>query len=198
MSFKEFGSTKEVFVNQDEGMFVALPITLDESVLTLETETRNGRKYALAGSLIKEGAVVRGILAEEYDITDGPVAGRAVLEGYAWASRLTANALSNVSALPRIVVMPYKAIVLELLEVDATAHTVKIRCTQGAKFATYSESNFTFTGTEPTSGELNDAKDELTLTFAAATTGSITAIAAAGFVGSPSATVKGLPIEYEA
>ena len=43
--YKEFGSTKEIFVNQDEGMFVALPITFDASVLSLETEVRSGRTY---------------------------------------------------------------------------------------------------------------------------------------------------------
>lgn len=196
--FKEFGSTKEVFVNQDEGMFVAFPVTLDETVLTLETETRNGRKYVLAGSIVKEGSVVRGITAEEYDITDGPVAGRVVLEGYAWASRLTALALGALSALPKIVVMPYKSLVIGITEVDATEHTVTIRASEGAKFAAYVASNYTFTGTAPASGTLNANSDELTLEFAAATTGSITAIAAAAFVGSPSAVIKGLPLEYAA
>lgn len=195
--FKEFGSTKEVFVNQDEGMFVAFPITLDSNALTLETETRNGRTYVLAGSVVKEGSIVRGILAEEYDITYGPVAGRVVLEGYAWASRLTANALASLSSLPKIIAMPYKYLVVEIKEIDDENHKVVIRCAEGSKFADYSASNFTFTGTEPTGGALNSAKDELTLTFAAATEGSITAIAAAAFIGSPSSVVKGLPLEYD-
>ena len=82
--YTEFGSTKEIFVNQDEGMFVALPITFDASVLSLETEVRNGRTYVKAGSLVLQSSEIKGITAEEYDITDGPVVGRVVVEGYAW------------------------------------------------------------------------------------------------------------------
>ena len=104
--FKTFGSTQEVFVNQDEGMFVAFPLTLDKDVLTLETETRNGRTYAKAGSVVKEGTVIKGILAEEYDITDDVVTGRVVVEGYAWAHRLTAAAIDAAASLPKIIIMP--------------------------------------------------------------------------------------------
>lgn len=110
MDYKEFGSTREVFVNQDEGMFVALPCTLDADTLNLETEVRNGRTYVKAGSLVTSGeepdVKYIGILAEEYDITFGPVVGRVVVEGYAWASRLTANALAAVEKFPRIVTFP--------------------------------------------------------------------------------------------
>lgn len=194
--YKQLGTSKEVFVNQDEGMFVAFPLTFDTSALTLETEVRNGRIYVLAGSVVKEGTIVKGITAEEYDITDGPVAGRVVLEGYAWASRLTSAALEAINSLPKIVVMPYKYLVVEITSIDTDAHKVVVRCAEGAKFADYSAGNFTFSGTAPTSGELNEAKDELTLTFAAATEGSITAIASAAFIGSPSAVVKGLPLAY--
>lgn len=198
--YKEFGNSKSVFVNQDEGMFVALPITLDETALTLETETRHGRKYAIAGSVVKEGASVRGILAEEYDITDGPTPARIVLEGYAWASSLTASALESAAALPKIVVMPYKYISLELAGTDATAHKMVIRLKEGAKFAsTISTSNVTASAEGSgtlSSVALNAAKDELTLTFSAADTYTVSAIAAAGFVGISTGTVvKGLPIE---
>ena len=57
--FKTFGNSKEVFVNQDEGMFVAFPITLDTTAYTFETETRNGRTYVKAGSVVKEGDSVK-------------------------------------------------------------------------------------------------------------------------------------------
>lgn len=194
--FKELGTTKEVFVNQDEGMFVAFPITFDEAVLTLEKTTRNGRTYVVAGSVVKEGSIVRGITAEEYDITDGPVVGRVVLEGYAWASRLTAEAISNLSSLPKIIVMPYKYLVVEIVAIDDTNHKVTIKVAEGAKFAAYAEGNFTFTGTKPTAGELNEAKDELTLTFAAATEGSITAVTTAAFISLSSAVIRGLPLAY--
>jgi len=195
--FKEFGSTKEVFVNQDEGMFVAFPITLDTDALTLETETRNGRTYVLAGSVVKEGSIVRGILAEEYDITNGPVAGRVVLEGYAWASRLTALALASLSALPKIVVMPYKYLVVEIASVDAENHKVVLEAVEGGKFAAYNASNFTFSGNTPTSGTVSSDGSKLELAWSAAEEGSITAIAGAAFVGSPSAVIKGLPLEYD-
>jgi hypothetical protein len=113
MDYKEFGSTREVFVNQDEGMFVALPITFDESVLSLETEVRNGRTYVKAGSLVLQLSEVKGITAEEYDITYGPVVGRVVVEGYAWKSRLTDLAVEGAALLPRIVLLP--------LEIDGSA-----------------------------------------------------------------------------
>lgn len=104
--YKEFGSTKEVFVNQDEGMFVALPITFDESVLSLETVDRNGRKIVKAGSLVLQSTNIKGITAEEYDITFGPVVGRVVTEGYAWESELTDLAKAAAVKLPRIVLLP--------------------------------------------------------------------------------------------
>lgn len=197
--YKEFGNTKHVFVNQDEGMFVAFPCTLDNTALTLETETRNGRTYVKAGSVVKEGSTVKGILAEEYDITDGPVAGRVVLEGYALASRLTVNALASISALPKIVVMPYKYITIELKSVDATTHKMVIRALEGAKFAsTFSGSDITISGADTVTFTyaVNTAADELTITASATGEVNITAIAATGFVGSASGSVlKGLPIK---
>lgn len=194
--FKTFGNTKAVFVNQDEGMFVALPITIDSTVLTLETETRNGRTYAIAGSLVKDGNSVRGILAEEYDITDGPVAGRVVLEGYAWAERLTAEALAAASDLPRIVVMPYDYVSFKLESVDTAAHKAVIKIKNGGKFkSTIATSDLTVSSLTASAVALNTAKDELTITFSAAGTGSLSAIALGKIEGiSANAIVKGLPI----
>ena len=111
MRVTEFGGTREIFVNQDEGMFVALPITFDEDVLELEIdETDDGRKIVKAGSVVKEVVdgvtYVKGITAEPYDITHGPVVGRVVVEGYAWASRLTDAAKEAAPLLPRIVLYP--------------------------------------------------------------------------------------------
>lgn len=111
--YTEFGSTKEVFVNQDEGMFVALPITFDATVLSLETEVRNGRTYVKAGSLVLQLSEIKGITAEEYDITYGPVVGRVVVEGYAWKNGLTDLAIEGAASLPRIVLLP--------LEIDGSA-----------------------------------------------------------------------------
>lgn len=103
---KQFGSTREVFVNQDEGMFVALPCTFDEDVLDLETETVGGRKLVKAGSLVVHIQNILGITAEPYDITNGPVTGRVVVEGYAWKDRLTTLAKAGLVKLPRIVTIP--------------------------------------------------------------------------------------------
>lgn len=197
--FKTFGSTKHVFVNQDEGMFVAFPMTLDTNALTLETEVRNGRTYVKAGSVVKEGTSVKGILAEEYDITDGPVAGRVVLEGYALASRLTVNALEAASSLPRIIIMPYKALVVEVASIDTTAHKLVIKAVAGAKFkSTFSSSDLTITlpASATATYAVNADGDELTITVSAAGEVNITAIAATGFAGAASgSTLKGLPIK---
>lgn len=110
MKITEFGGTKEIFVNQDEGMFVALPITFDENTLELELDESDGRKIVKAGSVVKEVVegvtYVKGITAEPYDITYGPVVGRVVVEGYAWASRLTDAAKEAAPLLPRIVLYP--------------------------------------------------------------------------------------------
>lgn len=110
MRVTNFGGTKEIFVNQDEGMFVALPITFDEDTLELELDESDGRKIVKAGSVVKEVVegvtYVKGITAEPYDITYGPVVGRVVVEGYAWASRLTDAAKEAAPLLPRIVLYP--------------------------------------------------------------------------------------------
>lgn len=191
--FKTFGTSKAVFVNQDEGMFIALALTLDENVLTLETEQEGGRTYVKAGSVVKEGDVVRGITAERFDITDGPVAGRVVTEGYCWASSLTANALAAVSSLPGIVIMPYKAIVVGLERVNSLVAILKV---EGAKFASDVEaSDFTASGATVTSATPL-ADGTLKLTFSQAGDISISAIDSGAFTGVSGATVKGLPIAF--
>lgn len=191
--FKTFGSTKEVFVNQDEGMFVALPITLDTNSLTLETEVRQGRTYALAGSLVKDGTVAKGILPEEYDITDGITPARVAVAGYAWASRLTANALAAISALPNIVVMPFKAIVIALVKTEGLVATLKV---EGAKWAsTVAANQFTFAGSALTIDTVAiDDDGNLAITFTAAGTDSITAINSAALVDTTGKAVHGLPL----
>ena len=110
MRVTEFGNMKEIFVNQDEGMFVALPLTFDEDTLELELDETDGKKIVKAGSVVKEVVegvtYIKGITAEPYDITYGPVVGRVVVEGYAWASRLTEAAKEAAPLLPGIVLYP--------------------------------------------------------------------------------------------
>ena len=115
---KKFGFSNEVFINQDEGTFVAFPYTFAEgnTGVTLETEVRDGKKYVIAGSVVKEGVVALGIVPEEYCISDGPVVGRIVLEGYCYLSRLTKNARSALVTLNKIVAMPYNQVVVYLAE----------------------------------------------------------------------------------
>lgn len=197
--FKTFGTSKEVFVNQDEGMFVALPITLDVNVHTLETETEGSKTYVKAGSVVKEGTVVRGITPERYDITEGTANARVAVEGYCWASRLTASALSAAASLPRIVVMPYKSVVVNIVEVDGDTHSVIIGI-EGAKFAsTVAAANFTISGLTLASdgGVVLNADGTVKLKFTSAGTGSITAIASEAFTGATGSTLKGLPIALE-
>lgn len=194
---KSFGSTKEVFVNQDEGMFVALPITLDENVLTLETEVEGGRKYVLAGSVVLEGSSVRGILAEPYDITDGPVVGRVVLEGYCWANRLTPSALAAKASLPRVVTLPYKVIHYELLSEDTSAHkaVIKIKC--GLKFAsTIAAKDLTVSTLTVSTLSVSSDGTELTITFTAGGEGALTAVDVSKIEGADvGSVVKDLPID---
>ena len=199
--FKTFGSTRAVFVNQDEGMFIAFPITLDSTVLTLETETRGGRTIVKAGSVVKDGTTVKGITAEEFDITDGPIAGRVVVEGYAWAERLTAAAIAAIANLPKIVVMPYNYVSVVLKSIDTAAHKAVLKIMNGAKFkASFSSSNITATLTEsatPTYA-VNADHDELTITASKACKITVSAIQVAGLDGPGSnAKVYGLPIEAE-
>lgn len=192
--FKQFGTSKEVFVNQDEGMFVALAITLDTNIHTLETEAIGGRTYAKAGSVVKEGDVVRGILAESYELENGRANARVVVEGYCWASMLTNNALNAVSSLPKIVVMPYKAIVLRLENNNSLAAILHI---EGAKFASnIGASDLTISGATVTSVKVLNGGTDLRITVSQAGDISVTAIASDGFIGGSGAAVKGLPINF--
>jgi hypothetical protein len=192
MSFKTLANEKVVFVNQDEGMFIAIPLTLDENTYTLETYTREGRTIVKAGSVVKESTVVRGILAEEYDITDGPAAARVVVRGYCYASRLTDAAIAAVTSLPEIFLMPYKTVVVSLDRTDSLTATLHI---EGAKWAsTLATTNFTITGLTASAVIIDAENNNATITFSAAGTGSITAIAATAFAGATGATLKGLPI----
>lgn len=192
--FKTFGNAKAVFVNQDEGMFVAMPVVLDSTALTLETEARNSRTYVKAGSLVKQGNVNLGITAEEYDITDGPLAARVVLEGYAWKHRLTAAALGAASSLPHIVLMPYLYLEYSLEGVDTTDHKATIKVVGGKFASTIATTDLTVTTLTASAVALNADADELTITFSAGGTGAITAIAASAVIGEENATVVGLPI----
>lgn len=196
---KRFGSTKEVFVNQDEGMFVAFPITLDENVLTLETASIDGRKYVKAGSVVLEGTTVRGILAEEYDITYGPVVGRVVLEGYCWVDRLTANAVAAVASLPKIIVLPYKLVVFEAGAQDKTAHKAVVKVRDGLKFASdIAVADLTITTLTASAVAVDDSGTELTITFSGAGKGSLTAIDLSKIVGAVTGSaVRGLPIALD-
>lgn len=191
---EEFGNEKAVFANQDDSIFSAIPITLDSNVYTLETETVNGRTYAKAGSVVKEGSVVRGILPEKYDITEGPVAARVAIEGYAYASRLTVEAVAAASALPKIVLMPYRA---AIVNVEAIGDNKVVVNVEGTKFATTaSTANFTVTGGTISSVAVSTDQNSITLTFAAAGEVSITAIASEAFTGVPAGiTLKGLPLK---
>lgn len=190
---EEFGNEKAVFANQDDSIFSAIPITLDSNVYTLETETVNGRTYAKAGSVVKEGSVVRGILPEKYDITEGPVAARVAIEGYAYASRLTVEAITAASALPKIVLMPYKAAIVNVESIGDNKVVVNV---EGTKFATTAATaNFTVAGGTISSVSVSTDQNSITLTFAAAGEVSITAIASEAFTGVPTGiTLKGLPL----
>ena len=191
---EEFGNEKAVFANQDDSIFSAIPITLDSNVYTLETETVDGRTYAKAGSVVKEGSVVRGILPEKYDITEGPVAARVAIEGYAYASRLTVQAVAAASALPKIVLMPYKA---AIVNVEAIGDNKVVVNVEGTKFATTAATaNFTVTGGTISSVSVSTDQNSITLTFAAAGEVSITTIASEAFTGVPAGiTLKGLPLK---
>jgi len=195
--FKSFGSTREVFVNQDEGMFIALPITLDVNALTLETEVRNARTYVKAGSVVKEGEVVRGILAEEYDITYGPVQGRVVLEGYALGSRLTDAALAEVANLPKIIVLPYKAV---FVTVKSIAEGIAILHVEGAKWSDDAEvADFTFIESDLTVNQLYKGLDgDLVIQFTGAGSAKISAISGDAFTGASGSALKGMPLVIEA
>lgn len=193
--FKTFGTEEAVFVNQDDGMFVAFPYTFDEASATLETETIGGRKYVKAGSLVKQGATVKGITAEAYDITHGPKVGRVVLEGYAWASRLTPEALAAAASLPKIVLMPYMAAVVTLAGMRGLVAILKL---EGAKFAAAAElSDFTVTGKTLSKISAPSADgNSIEIFFSDAGDVSVTAIAADALTAPSGTVLKGLPLVF--
>lgn len=197
--FKTFGTSKAVFVNQDEGMFVALPITLDQNTYTLETETEDGVVYAKAGSVVKEGSTIRGILPERYELKNGIAQqARVAVEGYAWASMLTDAALSAAASLPKIVIMPYKSVFVKLVSEDTTAHKAIIAVEEGSKFASaVAASDFTITGLTLAAegGVTLNSDGTVTLAFTAGGAGKITAIKGTAFVAATGATLKGVPID---
>lgn len=189
---EEFGNEKAVFANQDDSIFSAIPITLDSNVYTLETETVNGRTYAKAGSVVKEGSIIRGILPEKYDITDGPTAARVALEGYAYASRLTVEAIAAVSALPKIVLMPYKATIVRAEEVAGLGLKIVI---EGAKFATSIATNKITTSSGTVSKVVTAAdQNSITVYFTQEGEVAITAIDSDAFAYASGTVLKGLPI----
>lgn len=193
MSFKEFGQSKAVFINQDEGMFVAFPMTFDDDALTLEKEVIGGRTYVKEGSVVKEGSIVRGITAERYDITEGPTAGRVVLEGYAWAHRLTAGALAAASSLPKIVIFPFN----RKIEVNLVEAPTGLKAVLHLENAEWNEdvdtTHFTVTVLTVSAVDILENGD-LEITFTGAGTGSLTAIASGALAKSAGGTLSGLPI----
>lgn len=206
VSVTYFGDQKAVFANQDDGIFSAVPITFDSSVLTLETYTANNRTYVKAGSLVKSGSTVKGITAEEYDITNGPINGRVVLEGYVYVEALTEQAATNLSSLPKIVPIPYGKIIFEAQEASGLKVVLKAHGTVWT--STAAAANFTVTDDSPAtnatiSAVARDTSDNslITLTIAPAETKSlvngmfkISAIEAAAVVGSTGKVTAGLPI----
>lgn len=207
-SLTTFGAQKAVFANQDDGIFSAIPITFDETVLTLETYTAGSRKFVKAGSVVKSGNTVKGITAEEYEITNGPVTGRVVLEGYVYVDRLTAGAATAMSALPKIVPIPYGKIIFERLESAENAVYLKV---YGSVWTdTVAAANFTLTDTDTTNMVIDevekDSEDEsvIKITFevdtgktAADGKLNITAVASAAVVGASGKVISGLPITVE-
>lgn len=203
VSITYFGKQKAIFANQDDGIFSAIPITFDESVLTLETYTEGLRKFVKAGSVVKHGSTVKGITAEEYEITDGPINGRVVLEGYVYVENLTEGAAEAMSLLPKIVPIPYGKIIFAVHYVEGLKVTLKASGTVWTSGV--ATSNFTLKDDTDTTGVTitevarhTDDNSLVTLTFAEGTKEgdfTISAIAAAAVVGSSGKVVVGLPIK---
>lgn len=200
-----FGYQRAIFANQDDGIFSAIPITLDDTVLTLETFTENNRKFVKAGSVVKHGSTVKGITAEEYEITYGPINGRVVLEGYVYVERLTEAAVEAMALLPKIVPIPYGKILFNPLYALGT--DVFIRVSGSAWKSTVAIGNFTVvdSGTGAILAAVErDANDNslVKLTFAEAVedagiedgTLEITAINSTAVVSATGKVVDGLPI----
>lgn len=210
ISITHYGNQKAVFANQDDGIFSALPITFDESVLTLETYTLGSRKYVKAGSVVKQGETVKGITAEEYDITDGPVNGRVAIEGYVYVEELTTAAVTAMSLLPKIVPIPYGKIIFAMdgahgLEVGIRASgTVWADTVETSNISVAAESKLS--GRPTVSATISSVKKSehddslLIITFdspAGDGVASITKIASTAVVGASGKVIAGLPIEIE-
>lgn len=203
-----YGRQKVVFANQDDGIFSAVPITFDESVLTLETYTEGARKFVKAGSVVKYGNTVKGITAEEYEITDGPVTGRVALEGYVYVENLTEGAAATIAmnALPKIVPIPFGKIIFDKL--GARGLNVFIRTHGTVWTGTVATTHFTIQdGTPATNMEIEsvtrDANDHslVKLTFKVKASQSaqdgtlqITQISSSAVSGSAGKVIAGLPI----
>lgn len=207
-SLTKFGKQVAIFANQDDGIFSAVPITFDSTVLTLETYTEGTRTYVKAGSLVKEGNTVKGITAEEYDITDGPRSGRVALEGYVYIQNLTAAAAAAISALPKIVPIPYGKIIYEVVGHDGL--DLYVRLYGSVWTASVATDSFTITDTDTTNMVVDDVEVDdtdsalLTITFdvdtgktAADGKLSITAVNSAAIVGASGKVIEGLPIVVE-
>lgn len=203
-----FGNQRAVFANQDDGIFSAIPITFDESVLTLETYTAGSRKFVKAGSVVKYGSVVKGITAEEYEITDGPVNGRVVLEGYVYVEALTESAVEAMSSLPKIVPIPYGKIIFAAIR--AAGLDVFLKVSGSVWASTVNTASFTVEdGDEATNLEIkavekhSEMENLIKITLGskggAITDGTlkITQIASAAVVGATGKAIGGLPIEIE-
>lgn len=204
-----YGNQRAVFANQDDGIFSAIPITFDEDVLTLETYTASdNHRYVKAGSVVKYGTTIKGITAEEYDITYGPINGRVVLEGYVYVEALTEGAVQAMSALPKIVPIPYGKILFDLIRAEGKDVYIKV---SGSVWATaVAAANFTLEATgvtatvssvERVSGKDNILKLSLTITAVESATSSvlngtvsIKSVASAAVIGASGKVISGLPI----
>lgn len=207
VSVTYFGKQKAVFANQDDGIFSAVPITFDENVLTLETYTEGSRKFVKAGSVVKYGNTVKGITAEEYEITDGPVNGRVVLEGYVYVEELTegAAAVISMNTLPKIVPIPFGKIIFNKIFANGTEVYIKAHGTVWTN--TVSPTSFTVsdgsTNMEIKSVErLTDEHSTVKLTFGVKASQSaadgvfqITAVNQSAVSGAAGKVIGGLPIE---
>lgn len=204
MSVTHFGNQKAVFANQDDGIFSAIPITFDEAVLTLETYMVGHRKFVKAGSVVKQGETVKGITAEEYEITDGPINGRVVLEGYVYVDKLTAGAVSAMSLLPKIVPIPYGKIVFGTERADGLTIELKAFGTvwsdavakANIQTEEYDAENATGATIESVAKSQED-DSVLKVTFSDAPADGaikITAVAVDAVVGAAGKVISGLPI----
>lgn len=200
-----YGRQKAVFANQDDGIFSAIPITFDESVLTLETYTQGVRKFVKAGSVVKSGTTVKGITAEEYEITDGPVNGRVVLEGYVYVENLTQSAAESLSLLPKIVPIPYGKVIFA--KRGENGKDVYLKVSGSVWTSTATTTHFTLNDKDTTNMEvksverISEDNSLIKLTFGVkssqtAQDGSleITAVNSAAVVGSSGKVIAGLPI----